>query len=451
MPETIEGTHREAVMERTIAGVLGRMWFLALVLGGPPIGFCIHRLRSADPEDPVETLLWARAIVVTLVVLMPVLWLIDYLNRHSRRPNPDDLSMRASPHQAVSSPGPTQSGGAPSAAPGIQGSGPTPAPGGYAVVQRPNQEVLLKALNIYRDVMRTLVLDGLRQAHGQGATDAVRTSLSDEAAQNFERDLVKSGGNLQETLDIGHFRPVIESNWDRCFSARFRHDRKVLGTLGWINGARNQAAHPGTSDLDASEVVSALGNIARVMDHAGATNIVQALEQMKDQVRTTPARSLQLPAPVTSKCANARCDAFNTHEAGADGRALVRCGGCSTWYSSLSFVMVRFVTDGGTAQAPGPARLSMRIRLPDGSEDIFDLPYGPRIVADRGDAISVSYDAGNQLVFVLNCGIDRTWYFRGGDYRGAWQKAGTYWLIVFGVAVAAWLAYGFTLGGWRGD
>ena len=85
------------------------MWFLALVLGGPPVGLCIHRLRSADPEDPVETLLWAAAIVVTLVVLMPVLWLIDYLNQHSRRPNPDDLSMRTSTRQAVSSPGTTRS------------------------------------------------------------------------------------------------------------------------------------------------------------------------------------------------------------------------------------------------------------------------------------------------------------------------------------------------------
>ena len=134
----------------------------------------------------------------------------------------------------------------------------------------------------------------------------------------------------------------MESNWDRCFSARFRHDRTVLGALGRINGARNRAAHPGTTDLDASEVVSALGNIARVMDHAGATDIVRSLEEMRAQVQTTPAplshRAVSAASPfATSKCANARCDAFNTHEAGADGRALVRCGACSTWYSSLSF------------------------------------------------------------------------------------------------------------------
>ena len=52
---------------------------------------------------------------------------------------------------------------------------------------------------------------------------------------------------MDETLDVGHFRPIIENNWDVCFSVPFGYDRTVFGTLGWITGARNQASHPGDS------------------------------------------------------------------------------------------------------------------------------------------------------------------------------------------------------------
>ena len=453
-----------------------RTWPLMAVLAAWPVWFCFKEFRAAydywahynsylravpmepqhyDPylmsvsnmrhEKMVEMLVWGGGIFGVLVLVLLLVWFARYLRAHSVRSDPGGLSMRTSTHQADASIAAGQpAGGAPAPADNRTRNRPSAASGSYAVVQRPNQELLLRAMNMYRDVMGAVVLDALRQAYGQGATDAIRTSLSDDAAGGFERELARSGGVLEEALDIGHFRPVVENSWDRCFSALFRHDGTIPGTLGWINGARNRAVHPGTTDLDAGEVVAALSNIAKVMDYAGATDVAQTLGEMRARVRATPSPpARQAPAAetrsTTSKCANARCDAFNTHEVGADGRASLRCRSCSAEYSALSFVVLRFdrYRDRGTPQGLGVYNYSVRFRLPNGREDIVEFSHHSPIGADRGDTISVSFDKRGEWVFLLNCGIDRTWFFNGGDYRRFWQHPLTYVIIVCILAIAS--------------
>lgn len=442
-----------------------RTWPLILVLVAWPVWYCYTKLRPAYdywayynsylravPVEPehydshlmsvagmrhehmIDMLVWGGAIIGVVVLVLLLVWLFRYLSSHSGRSEPGALSMRNSNHPAAVS--------------GIANparSRMSTVTGGYAVVQRPNQELLLRALNTYMDVMRALVLERMRQEFGHGAAEAIRASLSQEAAEGFERELARSGGILEEALDIGHFRPVVENYWDRCFSTAFRHDGSIPGALGWITGARNRAAHPGTADLDARDALDALDNIARVMDYAGGPDIVRSLEEMKARVRTTPtppaAQSAATSSPsATSKCANTRCDAFNTHEIGPDGRASLRCESCSAQYSTLSFVILRFdrYRERGQGQAPGQYNYSVRIRLPDGREDILEFSHPSAIGADRGDSISFSYDSKNTLVFLLNCGIDRTWRFEGGgDYRRFWQHPLTYVIIVALLAIAS--------------
>ena len=190
-------------------------------------------------------LVWSGAIGGAVVLSFLIVWLIDYVAKYAGTVDPDDLSVRNStPHQVESTT--PKRDGRPASSGGLNRGHAVATPGSYTVVERPNQELLLRAMNIYRDVMRDLVLDRLRLAYGHNSTDAVRASLSDEGAQSFERELATNRGSIEETLDVGHFRPVIENNWDRCFATRFEHDTAVLSTLVWINGARNRASHPGT-------------------------------------------------------------------------------------------------------------------------------------------------------------------------------------------------------------
>lgn len=471
-----------AATGRTILGVLSRRLLVMLLLAALPVGFCIVRLRPAweswsyyndiirsSPVSPesyddrlmvaanlrqeylVETLLWSGAVVGALVLVFPFVWGIDYLARTSRTIDPSGLRLRTSTPLQAESMTPRQDG--PSARSEGHSPGRPPSPvGTYAIVQRPNQELVLRAMNMYRDVMRSLVLDRLRQAYGQNAGHAISASLSDEAADNFERDLAGNSGVLEETLDVGHFRPIVENNWDRCFAAQFGHDRTIFGTLGWINGARNQAAHPGTGDLPREEVVAAMNNIGKVLNHVGATDISHTLEGLKAQAVRAPAPIAHGAASVRSsrtisKCANARCESFNEHAMDGSGESSLRCGSCSAEYSSKTFDVVRigpYREGAQQPQTPNPFTHTLRIRLPDGAEDLFDLQFGHQVEADRGDTITVSYDAKGELIYLLNRIIDRTWYFGGGDYRAFRQRPTSYFVILICLWVlsgSAWLVY----------
>ena len=399
-------------------------------------------------EYLVDMLVWSGAIAGAVVLSFFVVWLIDYVARYARTVDPDDLSVRNStPHQVESTTKERDGHSASSA--GIARGRPVAPTGSYAVVERPNQELLLRALNMYRDVMRNLVLDRMRLAYGQDTAEAIRASLSDEGVQSFDRDLTRNRGNLEETLDVGHFRPVIESNWDRCFATRFEHDRAVISTLGWISGERNRASHPGTGDLPREEVVAAINNIGTVLSHIGATDIVRALEELKTQVHRPPGPTALPVSPqslqAVSKCANARCNAFNAHAMDGSGESSVRCGACSTTYSTRTFDMVRAGPYRGNANpAQDPYTHTLRIRLPDGSEDLLDLRRGYQVEADLGDTITVSYDGRDNLVYLVNHPIGRTWYFGGGDYRRFWQRPGMY-VIIVALLVFASCQYGLLL------
>ena len=482
-----------AAVGSTVLGVLRRRWLLMLLLAALPVWFIYTRLRSTYdewiphgtildhlrwvPGDPfgtanersfsptleiemwmtrpsaitlrnehlVDMLVWSGAIAGVVVLSFLIVWLIDYVARYATTVDPNELSVRNStPHQ-VESTTPQREHSANSE----ERTQPPSPVGPYTVVQRPNQELLIRALNMYRDVMRRSVLDRLRLAYGQDAGDAIRSSLGDEGAESFERELARNRGRLEETLDVGHFRAVIENNWYRCFAAQFEHDRTVLGTVGWINGARNRASHPGTEDLPREEVVAAINNIGMVLSYIGVTDMTRILEVLKTQAVRSPEPDT-LPASVhslqaVSRCANARCTSFNAHAIDGSGESTVRCGACSTEYSSRTFDMVRvgpYRGEAQHAQMQNPYTHTLRIRLPDGREDLLDLRRGYQVEADLGDTITVSYDRKGNMVYLVNHPIDRTWYFDGGDYRRFWQRPGMYVLIV-ALLVLASCQYGF--------
>ncbi len=287
-----------------------------------------------------------------------------------------------------------------------------------AIVQRPNQEALVRGLNIYRDTMRPFILTTLRGVHGFDISNVIKSSLNEEGAASFERDLERNGGNVDETLDVGHFRPIIENNWDVCFSVHFGYDRTVFGTLGWITGARNQASHPGTQDIDRNEVTSAFTNIIKVLNYIDATDSVRLMEDMRDQVSTMsqPAapveRSETSTQTTASKCANRRCTSFNEHPMDQNGISSVVCSSCSTRYSTQTFVVVRY--DRHYSGQEKTNNYSLRVRLPSGREDIYEIKHPENLQLNRNDRITISYDRNRVGTYLYNHDLNRCWPFGGG-------------------------------------
>ena len=222
-----------------------------------------------------EVMLWCGITLGLLVLVFLIAWLSDYMaqRRPPPRVDPDSLSLRTSTPYQVEPTVPQEGVDTMSTEEQTPSRPNEQKPLTYGIVERPNQEVFNRALNMYRDVMRSLMLKELRQAYGQNAVEAVRASLSNEMAENFERDLAGNRGVLEATLDVGHFRAVVENNWDECFSTQFRHDRTVLGAMGRVSRVRNEASHPGIGDLSQSEVVATINDIAKVLDHAGALTL----------------------------------------------------------------------------------------------------------------------------------------------------------------------------------
>ena len=98
--------------------------------------------------------------------------------------------------------------------------------------------------------MRPFILRCTAQSYGSDSvSDAVINSLSEQQAENFEIALQQDDGDITATLDGNHFRPIVERHYGAIFAERFGYDQTIAGTLSWITRARNDVAHPGTSDM----------------------------------------------------------------------------------------------------------------------------------------------------------------------------------------------------------
>ena len=101
---------------------------------------------------------------------------------------------------------------------------------------------------------------------------------------------------------------------------------------------------------------------------------------------------------------------------------------CSASYRTKTFDVVRLSRYREETQSPNvqgtSLTLTVRGRMPDGSEDYYDFPTIPQIQADPGDTLTGSLDEKEMLTYLHNHGVDRTWYFGGGNYSKGRQGLG---------------------------
>ena len=158
------------------------------------------------------------------------------------------------------------------------------------ITQRPNSRALTDGMDIYRDAIRTFIVQQLGKAETTDRKSAVIRALHPENRQYFERDLARNRGNLEATIDITNFSWIIENNanWDQCFESVFGHKPSTRNQLRTIADSRNAIAHPDTGDLDAYHVLSALTQIAEVLDRIDATTQKTAIEQIRESLVQPP-------------------------------------------------------------------------------------------------------------------------------------------------------------------
>lgn len=152
------------------------------------------------------------------------------------------------------------------------------------IVDRPNKEALLKAVDIFLDKMRPFFMGCLDFAPGASARIALERSLRGEQTARFFRNL-HIENELESAIEISFFATITETYWEDIFSSRFGGNRNIIRKLRRITEARNRAAHPPhLRDLDDGFTQGSLCHIAYVLrriraweEHAAVVRLREGL------------------------------------------------------------------------------------------------------------------------------------------------------------------------------
>ena len=128
---------------------------------------------------------------------------------------------------------------------------------------RPNQDALYKALNIYRDAMRSFIFKNMK---------AVSGLLEEENIQN------------ETDIDINDFPHLFRRHWNIAFEHRFDPDREVRSAVGVITEARNMVSHPGAEDLPSGYASGRLYEIADMLGQINAAKQKREVEAIREKM-----------------------------------------------------------------------------------------------------------------------------------------------------------------------
>lgn len=150
--------------------------------------------------------------------------------------------------------------------------------------ERPIQEEILRALNIYRDAMRLFIVRRLRLVRGDRAKCFILKPLN-RAAYNDAKRALERRNDPRDALDIGYFDVVINYNWHSTFKLPFKDDRRILDALRLIGSIRNEASHPPFGeDIDRQWAMSRIHDIVDILERIGATDAKGSVQAIWDNL-----------------------------------------------------------------------------------------------------------------------------------------------------------------------
>ncbi|MCY3901550.1 MAG: hypothetical protein OXF76_00190 [Caldilineaceae bacterium] len=149
------------------------------------------------------------------------------------------------------------------------------------IVERPNKEALSRAIDIFRDDMRTFLVESLGHVPARNVEIAIREGLRNGHADSFGRNRSK-GGDLESAIDETFFVPLARCYWDDVFRQRFKGNEKCLDRLYRIVEARHRVSHPPyRRDFDREYTVGKLCLIARFLGDIGAWDSQRAVANIR--------------------------------------------------------------------------------------------------------------------------------------------------------------------------
>ena len=152
---------------------------------------------------------------------------------------------------------------------------------------RPNEDALRQAVDIYRDAMRPFIVRQLKRVPGSTVEELIGRGLGDRQADEFYRRLDENN-DIESAIDLNYFPKVIRDNWRGAFAQQFKDDLTVQSTLWLIKTARDQIAHPGTQDIEAEYTRVHLYHIADLLGRINASKEKQTVEGIRDNLFTGP-------------------------------------------------------------------------------------------------------------------------------------------------------------------
>ena len=168
------------------------------------------------------------------------------------------------------------------------------------IIERPHRDVLNRALDIYRDAMRPFIVNSLKRVRGRTVEEVLYDSLPRQAHE-FQERLQANGGDIEAVIDITNFPALVSKNWrGEVFGRQFGGDMTVQNLLYIITQARNRAAHPENTDLDAEYTRARLHDIAEVLGKINAPDQKRMVEQLRRELISTQENVQQVSAAISS-------------------------------------------------------------------------------------------------------------------------------------------------------
>ena len=164
-----------------------------------------------------------------------------------------------------------------------------------AVIKRPNQDALYLALNVYRDAMRSFIVNRLQSIPGISLPNSIADSLNPEQAEQFWKDL-DNRDDVEEVIDVNIFGQIIQGNWKLAFTEIGDSPESIRGHFDAIREGRNLVAHPMNRDIPKPQAESILASMARILGKIGAHDESYSIDQIRDGMGQRPA-----PFPDTDK------------------------------------------------------------------------------------------------------------------------------------------------------
>ena len=150
------------------------------------------------------------------------------------------------------------------------------------IVDRPNKEALLKALDIFLDKMRPFFVERLHFAPGETVRSVLEHSLRGDQSVIFSRNL-HFRNDLESAIEVSFIETLTEAYWDDIFARPFGGDRKVIRKFRKITEARNRASHPPhLCDLDDQFTQGSLCLIAHLLRRIRASEEHAAVVRLRD-------------------------------------------------------------------------------------------------------------------------------------------------------------------------